>query len=172
MNRDDDPQGNGRKRRIAAQIAVRKPDPAGLAMLVGLAATISGCSSHDDGQWRVCTDAQGRRLPDVACQQGSYNGGYGHSYGGHAGWIYINRSYSAPAVGQVISSPFSTGPKGGPGAAFGAGAAGSAGAGGNSGSSGGKVYSAPSAGISHGGFGSFGEAFGSHGSGHGGGAGE
>jgi hypothetical protein len=162
MNRDDDRQDRGRNQRPVPQIAARKPDPAGLAMLVGLAATISGCSSPDDGQWRVCTDAQGRRLPDAACQQGAYDTSYGHYYGGHAGWIFINRSYSAPAVGQVISSPFSTGPKGGTGAVLSAGA----------GSGGGKVYSAPSAGITHGGFGSFGEAFGSHGSGHGSGAGE
>ena len=77
----------------------RKPDTQSLVMLAGLAATMAGCSSHDDGQWRVCTDAQGRRLPDIACQQ---NGGYAH--GGGGGWIFISRSSSAPAIGQAVSA--------------------------------------------------------------------
>lgn len=123
-------------------------------MLAGLVAAVTGCSSHSDGDWRVCTDAQGKRLPDVACEQTQY----GHSYGSHIGWIYISRSYSAPPVGGLVSSPFSTAPKGGFGSP------------GASGGGGGKVFSAPSAGISKGGFGGMGESFGS---GHGGsGAGE
>jgi hypothetical protein len=75
----------------------RKPDAHSLVILAGLAATMAGCSSHDDGQWRVCADAQGRRLPDIACQQ---NSGYAH---GGSGWIFISRSYAAPPVGQVIT---------------------------------------------------------------------
>lgn len=139
-------------RRSRSGAGARRPDATRLTVLAGLVAAVTGCSSSNDGDWRVCTDAQGRRLPDVACQQSQY----GHSYGSHTGWIYISRSYSAPPVGGLVSSPFSTAPRGG---------FGSAGAGG-----GGKVFSAPSAGISHGGFGGIGEAFGS---GHGGsGAGE
>jgi hypothetical protein len=65
-------------------------------MLVGLASSIAGCSSHQDGQWRVCTDAQGRRLPDADCGNGS-------SWGSHAGWTYIGRSSGAPSVGEVVS---------------------------------------------------------------------
>ena len=123
-------------------------------MLAGLVAAVTGCSSHTDGDWRVCTDAQGRRLPDVACQQPQN----GQSYGSHTGWVFINRSYSAPPVGGLVSGPYSTAPSGGLGAT-------SVGAGG-----GGKVFSAPSEGISHGGFGGTG---GGDGSGHGGsGAGE
>ncbi len=109
-----------------------KPDRTRLATLVGLAVTLGGCSSHDDGQWQVCTDAQGRRLPDIACQQGSHYGGY---YGSHAGWVFISRSSSAPAVGQMVTSPIMTGPARPTRA---------------------KVYAAPAEGITRGGFGHFG----------------
>lgn len=118
---------------------VKKPEREALVLLVGIAATMTGCSSQSDGQWQVCTDAQGRRLPDIACQQGQNYGGYGS----HAGWVYISRSASAPPVGQLVTSPIMRGPA--PGNA-------------------GKVFSAPSQGITRGGFGSFGE---SSGSGHG-----
>lgn len=130
----------------------RRPDPARLTVLAGLVAAVTGCSSNTDGDWRVCTDAQGRRLPDIECQQPQYT----HGYGSHIGWVYISRSYSAPPVGGLVSSPFSTAPRGG----FGSPSA----------TGGGKVFSAPSSGISHGGFGGIGESLGL---GHGGsGAGE
>ena len=113
-----------------------KPDRNRLLTLIGLAATITGCSSQDDGDWQVCTDAQGRRLPDVACQQ---NGHYGGSWGSHAGWVFISRSMSAPAVGQMVSGPVTTTPT-------------------RTGSTStvGKVFSAPAEGIARGGFGHFG----------------
>ena len=112
----------------------RKPERRSLVMLAGVAATMAGCSSHDDGQWRVCADAQGRRLPDIACQQ---SGGYGH--GGGGGWVFINRTYSAPPVGQVVN--------------------------GGTRSAAGQAYSAPAEGIARGGFGSTGEGGAGHGAG-------
>jgi hypothetical protein len=111
----------------------RKPDRESLAVLVGLAAAMAGCSPQDDGQWRVCTDAQGRRLPDADCRPGN-------NYGSHAGWVFINRSYSAPPVGQIVATA--------------------------SHSTSGTTYSAPAEGITRGGFGSHGEAGGEgHGAG-------
>ena len=82
----------------------RKPDRDSLVILAGLAAAMSGCSSHDDGQWRVCTDAWGRRLPDIACEQSNYYGGHG---GG--GWVFISHSSSAPPIGQVVTGATRTG---------------------------------------------------------------
>ena len=76
----------------------RKPERESLVILAGLAAAMTGCSSRDDGQWRVCTDAWGRRLPDIACEQSNYYGGHG---GG--GWVFISHSSSAPPVGQIVT---------------------------------------------------------------------
>jgi|GEM_PF-3574176 len=101
-----------------------RPERQHLVIVAGLAASMAGCSPHDDGQWRVCSDAQGRRLPDVACQQ-SNSGGY---HGGGGTWVFINQSSSAPAVGQPVQ-----------GAAR---------------SASGPVSFAPEEGISRGGFGS------------------
>lgn len=81
----------------------RKPDRDSLVILAGLAAAMSGCSSQDDGQWRVCTDAWGRRQPDIACQQSNYYGGHG------GGWVFISHSSSAPPVGQVVTGGTRTG---------------------------------------------------------------
>lgn len=74
----------------------KRPERETLVLLAGLAATMAGCSSHDDGQWRVCTDAQGRRLPDFACEQN------GPAYHG-SGWVFISHASSAPPVGQVVT---------------------------------------------------------------------
>ena len=117
----------------------RNPERESLVILAGLAAAMSGCSSQDDGEWRVCTDAWGRRQPDIACQQGT-NGGYGGGYGGHGGgWVFISRSSSAPPVGQIVT--------------------------GGSRSAAGTTYSAPAQGIARGGFGGSAEGGGGHGAG-------
>jgi hypothetical protein len=106
-----------------------------LAILLGLATAMGGCSSRDDGQWRVCTDAWARRLPDIACQQSNTNGGgYGHYGGGGGGWVFINRSSSAPPVGQIVTGGMR--------------------------SASGSIYSAPAQGITRGGFGGIGERLG------------
>jgi hypothetical protein len=106
-----------------------------LMMLVALSSgLLAGCSASDDGQWRVCTDQSGRRIADAKCSTGgSVHGGGGGS------WRYINRSLSAPAVGEQVSDGSLT-PLAG------------------------VAYSAPSEGIARGGFGGTGE-----GGGHGGG---
>ena len=108
-------------------------------MLVGLATAMAGCSSHDDGQWRVCTDAWGRRMPDIACESGNHYGSY---YGGHGGggWMFISRASSAPPVGQIVT--------------------------GGARQATGRAFSAPVQGITRGGFGSSAEGGGSaHGAG-------
>lgn len=117
----------------------RPIDRSRLATLIGLSAgMVAGCSPSTDGQWRVCTDQNGRRIADANCTTGSGSG----AHGGGGGWRYIDRSSSAPAVGEEV-----TGGSGTPIA--------------------GAAYSAPAEGIARGGFGGSGE-----GGGHGGGAGE
>ncbi len=117
-----------------------KPDRDKLVLLVGLAASMAGCSSNDDGQWRVCADAQGRRMPDIACEQNGSAGHVGGFGGGGGGWVFINRSSPAPAVGNFVLNSSRTGS--------------------------GTGYSAPAEGISRGGFGSTAEAGGAgHGAG-------
>ena len=47
-----------------------------LALLIGLSAgMLGGCDDGTRGDWRVCADAQGRRLPDGRC-----GGGGGTAY--------------------------------------------------------------------------------------------
>ena len=125
-----------------------KIDRGSLTFLLGLAATlVSGCDDNR-GDWRVCTD-HGRRVADSNCPSSS---GGGHGGGGHAGggsWAYINRSSTAPAIGEAAASASSA-------------------------PSSGTAYSAvPATGIARGGFGGTAEGHGGgeggEGGGHGGG---
>ena len=68
-----------------------------LALLIGLSAgMLGGCDDGTRGDWRVCADAQGRRLPDGRC------GGGGGAGGTRGSWVYIRNGSSAPAVGETI----------------------------------------------------------------------
>ncbi|MGJ3647663.1 hypothetical protein ACLB0R_04205 [Sphingomonas sp. GlSt437] len=122
---------------------MKKPiDRSRLVTLIGVSAGLAaGCSPSTDGQWRVCTDPTGRRIADANCSTSSGGGAHG---GG--GWRYIDRSASAPAVGEEV-------------------------AGGSRAPLAGTAYSAPAEGIARGGFGGTGDG-GGEGGGHGGGAGE
>jgi len=81
-------------------------DRQALIALVGISAgMLSGCGPSD-GQWRVCTDNRGHRLPDGNCHDGSSGnaGPWGHSGGSGGGghWLYVPRTRSAPAVGAEV----------------------------------------------------------------------
>ncbi len=114
-------------------------DKAVLASVLALSgAFLAGCENHDGVQ--VCSDGQGRRLPDSDCRNDPYTT---HPYGSHAGtWIFV-RSGNAPAVGNAITD-------------------------GERAPTEGVTYGlAPEGGVSRGGFGGTGEGVG--GEGHGGG---
>ncbi|MDE2597007.1 MAG: hypothetical protein KGL44_09030 [Sphingomonadales bacterium] len=120
-------------------------DRAALATLLGLSAgMIAGCSPSNDGQWQVCTDNSGRRVPDANCSTNT-----GHTGGAHGGgsWRYFSGDDPAPAVGQSVS-------------------------GGSRTPLAGEAHAAPVEGISRGGFGGHGEGGGGEGGGGHGGAGE
>lgn len=73
-------------------------DVGSLTVLIGLSSSLlQGCSPAGGGDWRVCTDAQGRRVPDVQCNTRPGRGGGGS----HVGWVYINGGRGAPALGDI-----------------------------------------------------------------------
>jgi len=76
-------------------------DLGALALVLGLSsALLAGCDDEGaTGDWQVCVDAQGHRLPDGACRQG---GGY---YGAGIGrWAYLYHRGSVPAVGEFVDA--------------------------------------------------------------------
>lgn len=117
-----------------------------LMLLIGLSAgMLSGCDNGATGDWRVCADGRGTRVPDAQCGSG---GAYARGGGGsHGGWVYIRNADSAPAVGETIGQGVA---KPVAGVSYG---------------------SAPEGGIARGGFGGTGEGGGGGGGegGHGGG---
>lgn len=114
-----------------------------LIALVGISTTMLAGCGPSDGQWRVCTDQQGRRLPDADCASNGGGQGGGYGGGGGGGWRYVARTSAAPAVGERVTEG-STMPLEG------------------------AAYAAPKEGVARGGFGSIGEGLGGEG-GHGGG---
>jgi hypothetical protein len=70
-------------------------DRSALTFLLGLSsATLAGCDqSHEDANWKVCVDAQNRRVADASCQT---------SGGGHGGtaWAYYGGGRRVPAIGE------------------------------------------------------------------------
>ncbi|WP_443749278.1 hypothetical protein [Asticcacaulis solisilvae] len=108
-------------------------DKGTLITVLAVSAGLLGSCGRAYESVRVCTDGNGLRMPDANCAPGA-------TYGGHGGWIYINRG-EAPAVGERV-----TGGSYAP-------------------ASGTRYGLAPEGGVSRGGFGGTGEGFGG---GHGG----
>jgi hypothetical protein len=83
-----------------------------LALVLGLSSSLlSGCEGGATGDWRVCVDDEGHRIPDVRCPtEGRSTGGYVEGSGGASRWAYIDRSSSVPAVGDKVeeSAPLPT----------------------------------------------------------------
>lgn len=110
-------------------------DRGALAIMLGLSASVLAGCDRPSSDWRVCEDSQGRRAPDSNC------GSSGHVIGAGR-WLYFRAGSAAvPAVGEPIAGGLLT-PEAGV-----------------------SYDSAPTEGITRGGFGASGDG---HGGGDGG----
>lgn len=107
-----------------------------LTLTLSLAAGgLAGCG--DTGNWAVCANDWGRRVPDSDCRPGGGGGGaVGH-------WRYYNDVRNVPAVGENVGDALSEP------------------------ASGSRYASAPEGGVARGGFGGTGEGRGGGGDGAG-----
>ena len=121
----------------------------GLSLTLLAAAAVTACGQQQPKEWsasgptRLCTDRDGRRVPDINCERGSQGGGMGLAYLP----FFIGRGGYIPPYGGGVRDGSRTAASG---MAYGRAAAFTSLAGGSS----------ASGGVSRGGFGSSAHAFG------------